>query len=292
MQKIFIYIVFILVFCGCKSKHKTIIDYPPTEVEKTVDIESLVTEKIPILLTDDIDSTIIKYYRNNNYKPFWLKGSLYTKGITWIHNARFHALNPIDYKINTLDSLQEVLLKDTINFANTYSKLDILLSWAIKECSKDIRISKLNPYNYHSGWNYPDPQWQTPEKFPIELILKKGFNSLDSLYEPQNALYKKLKKELITIESTTDLYNKPVIDPGFTLHPGDSNKYVLPIKHQLLNIPEDSLVSMKFNQKLQQAVILLQKKHNLIPDGIIGRNTYKYINWNNDRYIQSIKVNI
>ncbi len=292
MQKFLFYTILFSVLWGCKSKHNTVINQPPAEEDNTVNIESQVTDKITSYLSHNTDSVIAKYYRQNNYMPFWLKDSLYTKGITWIKNSRFHGLNPTDYKLKGLDSLLLILQKDTNNIADTYSKLDIMLSGAIKECSKDIRISKLNPVNYYDGWNYQAIQWQTPQAFPLDLIRTKGFHVLDSLYEPKNKLYKILREELIVVEGKTDLYDKPIHDPGFTLHPGDSNKYILPVKHQLLNIPEDSLVSMKYDKELQKAVTDLQRKHGLTTDGIIGENTYTYINWNKVNYINSIKVNL
>ncbi len=294
MQRILFYILVFISALSCKTKQEAIQTQnhdTPIPV-KTIPFSTKIEKEIEDQVISIGDSSIAKFYKQNNYHAVWFKDSLYKNGIQWIRDVKYHGLNPNEYNFKKLDTLYLQFENDTINKARLFAKLDLSLSLAIKKCGKRIGNSSLNPSDYHHGWNYSTPNRQVPDSLWVNKIHQYGIESLDSLFEPKHILYKKLKQELRKLYSQTDYYNEEIQNPGFKLQPGDSNKYVLPIKHQLLNIPSDSIISMSFDKQLQQAVFLFQKRHNLQPDGIIGKNTYNVLNWNLENYIRSVKVNM
>ncbi len=292
MQKITFYLFLLLSLFGCKTNQETINTQIIDNPVKTIPFLTKLQEEIKKQEVNNSDSSIAEFYRNNNFNPIWFKDSLYKKGIQWVHDAKYHGLNPKEYNIKELDSLLYQFEKDTLNKAKDFAKLDLALSIAVKKSGQRIGNSIVKPKDYHKGWNYPSPNRHIADSLWIKEIHNNGINTLDSLFVPKHKLYKKLEQELIRLYAQNDNYKQNILKPGFSLQLGDSNKYVLPIKHQLLNISADSILSMAFDNDLKQAVIRFQKQHNLTADGIIGKNTYNTLNWNLDRYIKSIKINM
>lgn len=215
------------------------------------------------------------------------------QGINWLKNAKFHGLNPKEFNVYALDSCFGKLNKDSPNFIKTYALLDIQLTSAIKECGHRIRYSSLNPKEFHSGWNFPQPTVLAADSVWIQMIRQGDINALNHYFEPNHKLYVELRKELRRCMCNNSVFADEKINyPGFVLQKGDSNRYVLPLKRKLLPVIPDSVVTMAFNAELEEAVVLFQQKHGLTPDGKVGKQTYQFLKWNKQRYIHAIKVNM
>ncbi len=288
-----LYIGLMMLSMACKTKQVTIDKPLIKEEEPDVFPEQEIAENIKTNLTNFSDSSINSVYYSNHYTPIWKSDTLIINGIQWIKNTKYHGLNPNTYNISKIEKLHNEIHTDTCINTLKYAQLDILLTSSIKKCGLDIRFSQLDPKQFHSGWNYPKPQLSTNDSIWVNSIKKNQFSQLNSFFEPKNILYSKLTAEL------KKLYNEQIIDanfqisdPGFLLQKGDSNKYVIPLKRKLLKIPNDSNISMDFNQELSEAVKKFQLKHGLVSDGIVGKQTYHYINWNKETYINLIKANL
>ncbi len=278
---------------ACKTKQVTI-DKPLIKEEiAEVFPEQEIAKNIKTNLSNLSDSLLKSVYSSNHYTPIWKSDTLITNGIQWIKNIKIHGLNPNNYNIIKIEQLYNQIHNDTCINAFTYAKLDILLTLSIKKCGQDIRFSHLDPNQFYSGWNYPKPQLLPTDSIWINAIKINNFNQLNTFFEPKNPLYHKLTAELkkLYAEQNIETYYQ-ITDPGFLLQIGDSNKYVLPLKRKLLQIPNDSTISMGFNQELSYAVKKFQIKHGLIPDGIVGKQTYHYLNWSKENYINLIKTNL
>ncbi len=278
---------------ACKTKQVTI-DKPLIK-EEIADVfpEQEIAENIKNDLINIPDSSIKSIYYSNHYTPIWKSDTLITNGIQWIRNAKYHGLSPAKYNLSKIEQLYSEIHTDTCINTTKYAQLDILLTSAIRKCGLDIRFSQLDPNQFHSGWNYPKPILSTHDSIWINSIKKNQLNQLNTFFEPKNILYNKLTLELKKLYSQQNIESDfQIIDPGFILQKGDSNKYVLPLKRKLLKFPNDSNISMDFNQELSDAVKNFQLKHGLVPDGIVGKQTYHYLNWNKETYINLIKANL
>ncbi len=292
MLRICIYIVLLITFCTCKSSKTTADLLIATNLSDTPSDIDLVKEEVKKQLTTIPDSSLVKYYQHRDYKPIWIKDSLYKQGVQWIKDVKYHGLNPFMFNVHKLDSMANGIHIDSLKNYAAMAKLDLLLTETVRECGRNIHYGKLNPKDFHSGWNFQSSTELAPDSIWINSLQVHGIEYLNSFFEPQNTLYAKLRNELKRVYNKPELYQQKITDPGFKLQYGDSNKYVLPIKHKLLNIPADSAISMAFNRELRIAVVQFQKKHNLVPDGIVGSKTYHFLSWNKNSYIQALRINM
>ena len=262
------------------------------------DIETQFSEKEIRLAIDSIielenDSLLADLYIKNDCKPVWKSDSLLALGIDWIEESKFQGLDPEDYRYSQLDSCYNSLMADSILNPEKYAKLDILLTSSVKKCGREIRFSKYDPKNFHSGWNFPSPKNLPNDSVWIAYIKQGKIENLNQFYEPKHELYSYLKIELAKYMSKDrSCTENKIVNPGFLLQKGDSNKYVLPLKHKLLHVPSDSSISMAFDDELKNAVLNFQKKHGLQDDGVVGNHTYYFLNWNKLRYLDAIKINM
>ncbi len=286
------YIGILVLLMACKT-HKEVIHLPVIEDLKEVFPEKEISVNIQNQISFIKDSSLTSVYSKNSFSPIWKSDSIIKKGINWINDSKYDGLNPEKFNLIKLNDLYNKTFTDSGINTNNYAKLDMLLTGSIKSCGFRIRYSNLNPKDYHTGWNYEIPKKLPSDSVWISYIKNGKINLLNTFFEPKNPQYSKLKRELKEIysESMNNL-DLEVLDPGFLLQKGDSNQYVIPLKRKLLKIPNDSTISMKFDEQLSETIKTFQIKHGLYPDGIVGKQTYHYLNWSKNIYINTLKTNL
>ncbi|WP_075591280.1 L,D-transpeptidase family protein [Labilibacter marinus] len=287
---LYLLVLLVLLF-ACKSK-EVVVEIPEVKEKPFVFPEDEIAHHIKKQFESLSDSSLINLYKGNNYKPFWQSDSTIQKGIHWLKNSLYHGLNPDDYHVQKLYSCLKYIRWDSTLNHQKYAELDILLSTSIKKCGANIHYSKLNPKSFHSGWNFEKPHQLPHDSIWINLLKVGKTEELNTYFQPNHELYHALTQELKHILLNPIQNYQAISNPDFLLQQGDSNIYVLPIKRRLLNIHPDSSITMDFNQELSYKVKQLQQKHGLSPDGIVGKQTYYFLNWNQQRYIDAIKVNL
>ncbi len=286
------YIGILVLLMACKTQ-KEAINKPVIEDLKKVFPEKEISVNIQNQISFINDSSLTSVYSKNSFLPIWKSDSIIKKGINWINDSKYDGLNPEKFNLFKLNELYDNTFADSGINTNYYAKLDLLLTKSIKECGYRIRYSILNPKEFHSGWNYGAPKKLPHDSIWINYIKNENINQLNAFFEPKNPEYSKLKKELKDIYAKTNQnIHLEVLDPGFLLQKGDSNQYVIPLKRKLLKIPNDSTVSMKFDEQLSTTVKKFQIKHGLYPDGIVGKQTYHFLNWNTHLYINILTSNL
>jgi murein L,D-transpeptidase YcbB/YkuD len=81
--------------------------------------------------------------------------------------------------------------------------------------------------------------------------------------------------------------------PDNLLKLGDSGTAVLQIKRKLkqLGLYNADTLTMQFDSTLKQSIQAFQRMHNLKADGVPGKNTYRYMAWPTERYLEKLKIN-
>ena len=294
LKKILYCVALTVLLNACKAK----IAIPETSINEGVGKghifpEEEISNVIRGALNIGHDSVYAELYKNNGFRPFWQNDSVIKQGLGWLKESRFHGLNPLDFNTDKIDSCLKSMTLDSVVDVERYARLDMMLTASIRKCGRHIRFSKRDPKNFHSGWNFPQPSALSHDSLWINKLKLGDMDGLTRHFEPKCQLYAQLRKELQFFLLQDSTHEREVIEnPGFLLQKGDSNQYVLPIKRKLLNIHPDSSVSMAFNDSLRRAVVKLQKKHGLRPDGIVGKQTYCFLNWNRQRYVNALKVNL
>ncbi len=79
---------------------------------------------------------------------------------------------------------------------------------------------------------------------------------------------------------------------GKLLRKGDSTIAIIPIKRKLrlLGLLEQDSLTIHFDSSMEAAVKNFQQMHNIRPDGIPGRNTFRFLSWPISKYINALEV--
>lgn len=234
-------------------------------------------------------------YELNNYMPLWTSDTIIEKATQLLRSSKEHGLSPTNYHITHIDSLNKIRCADSSKLIQRHALLDIYISDALILLCNHLYYGILEPNNYHSSWNYLSRAKVKTDSIILSKIAHKQVDSILHFFEPRQKAYSALKNEL------KELTNNPPPDtctrieyPGILNRLGDSNQYVYQLKTCLLAkglYTSDSL-NHKFDSALVRSLIKLQNKHGLTADGLPGKKTYEVLNWDNKRYLESLKINL
>lgn len=236
--------------------------------------------------------SLSKIYNNRMFSLAWGNKNLIEQLIKSIEESEYEGLNPNDYHI-------EKLLK----LYNSYSKLnseqkaniDLLATDAFLLYTSHLLSGKVNPTSI-------DPEWHVKrrEGNPVLLFEHAIQENNISLYIkeslPKHKTYLGLKKALLIYESIKKEGGWLEVPNGETLKKGDENDRIIFIKKRLLvtkDLSKNDIGNIRqFDDKLFDAVILFQKRHNIEVDGSVGISTISAMNIFVDDRIDQIKVNL
>lgn len=306
MQKVLPYFIILFVF-ACKSPYQqtTGIAVSGTDSMSIVEKDTLIPFVYPvnevslqlsqILNTENKnDLTLLSVYNRNGNNPLWRSLKQKQEGLMLIDSCIFHGLNTYDYNSKRLKALYQKLSSDTIFNTSQHAQFDIQLTKSLIKYISHLQKGKLNPKSFWPSWNYPINSNEINDSVLVQLITENKLTGIDSLFQPKNMLYKKLKQEIKAWYINTEPTYENIKYPGFVIKTGDSNTYVLQLKNRLQQknyLRQDSL-TMAFDSITIAALKKFQQKHGLNPDGKPGKRTYAFLNWKRQNYIDVLKVNL
>ncbi len=277
MKKYFVFVIGIWVIVSCKTTTKvddvskqnniqtdSVFTYPLQQINSNID--SLLGHKYASLAT---------VYEYSQHKSIWPNDSSILTAIHWLQGAPNHGIDTSKLNIKQLITLQKQLNIRHADYAFQRALLDIQLTNAVKTLGYKIRFSSLKPSDYYPSWNFETPKALADSNW-VKLVLNDNIEKLDAFFSPKHKLYQKLKEQLAQINQQPDSAYQKIVNPGFSLRKGDSNQYVVPLRTRLLK--NDSTHQMVFDDELHKAVVQFQKSHGLLADGIVGGQTYYFLN--------------
>lgn len=249
---------------------------------------------------------LYKYYKHHNFKPFWIEKN-----------------RPKDLAFSLIDTIDENILlrpykRELFNFRNLFNflRLDDLISF---ELHLTLYYDKYTYYLNRGIVNTKEfdkrllelkeeseinATWQryvlrkNRRKLLYKIIKKNDLSLLEKSYK---ITYPKTKELLTYI----DKYQNIIKDGGFTkiskpLKFLDNKKEVKKLRLRLMEEnPEYNLFQCKtegclniFNLELKKAVMKFQRIHGLKTDGVVGKNTRRYLNISAEDKISLIRLNI
>jgi murein L,D-transpeptidase YcbB/YkuD len=266
------------------------IAWPLTEIKDSLHI--FFSNKNNLKSTAPYQENLSLWYANTNYQPLWQNAEQVEAGIRFLQNAANNGLNPSHYKVDSINLLFQQIQTDSLIELKNRVKLELELSLQVKRYARHLYLGKLNPKNYHSSWNYQKKNWNTKEKFVLQLIQKHETEAIEELLAPAYDGYQLLKQKLITYRQNYSASSKPesLNYPGKPIKLGATGNAVSDLKQRIGLKDTESLYL--FDSTLLVAVKTFQKSHGLTPDGVAGPATYQFLNWTTQRYIEAIMVNM
>lgn len=236
-------------------------------------------------------SELEQIYSKNEFKPFFTNRDKLIQGLSLIRESKYHGLNPNEYGFDELDNLFALFDKQFKN-DSLAAELDLKLTKGIRLYCHHLAMGKLNPIDYHFSWNFPQRELSFDSVLFNKLVAGE-IASLELIFEPANENYKHLKTELRNRYNKNESNFSPIVYPNQVFKKGASNIYIKQIK-EILKYKGwyNGKVDPVFNDSLEAALKYFQSLHSLNADGVPGKRTFAFLNWNNERYINALKVNL
>ena len=242
----------------------------------------------------DIDKTLIQIYRSNGLQPFWIRDGKPTQAGMDIYaalkNADKHGLNPSSYLLSNITQFWNST--DTANLA----KLDMILTLGMMLYVADQREGRLQPRQI-------DPElFATASDVEVDwkTLLETAFKAPDmerflADQAPPFLQYSYLQKKLAEYRTIAASGGWPTVTDGEVLKPGMIDPRVRVLRKRLA-VSGDYIAEVtentSFDPPLVEAVRRFQKRHNLLQDGVIGKQTLAAMNVPVDFRIQQLIINM
>ena len=296
MRLCFFTLILFILFSSCsngtKEETKTVKVNAPQDLKKEIDnLISVYITTDSIISIDSIPLTCYSYFKKiYQQQLLWFNQSnLNSKGdslLKLIQNITYYGLIPNQYHLQKITTyLDSIHSNRTLINVTSLVKADLLLSDAYYLIGAHLNKGRF--YNdsllLQTNFNKLDKGWDSILVSGYQKAnLKAAFDSL----EPKFYGYKMLKKELAVILNNGKLFQ---IDSIPFISEKDSiirNKLI--IQNLIIQGLYDTLSSANYSIKLTKAILKLQKKWFIQPDGKLGKYTSQALSYNREKIIKQI----
>lgn len=237
-------------------------------------------------------ASITEIYRNRIFDLAWKNKNSVEQLISRIEASESEGLNPQDYHLNAL-----------LELYNSYPNLnpeqqvdlDLLATDSFLLLTSHLLSGKVNPKSIDSEW-YVKRREGNPTILFEQAMQNNNVSQLIDESLPKQKVYLGLKQALAKYEKIKTEGDWVEIPEGETLKKGMVDDRIVLVKKRLsksLDLNEGDFGDMRlYDDKLFDAVLTFQRRHNLEPDGSIGNLTISAMNVSIDERIDQIKVNM
>jgi murein L,D-transpeptidase YcbB/YkuD len=287
MNKFYLFIVF-AVLISCKKE--PILNLDSFKISDPTDKEGEVIEIDTLLITPFKSKSLVDFYRSRENQTVWQSEKNRKIILETIKRCEIEGLNPLDYSILKLETLEKSFNDldedEQVNY-------DLLLTYNFEKYLTHLHSGKLNPRKLYSNWDLNIDELDT-NTILNNALEKDSLICITEKFEPKALTYKKLIKALELINEFPEDKTQP-IDTADVVKYNRNNRAIINIKKKLLYWKdlntEDSLTSF-YDEKTFEAVKKFQTRHGLISDGVIGKSTIKALNFTKEQRKHQIIVNL
>ena len=242
----------------------------------------------------DIDKILTEIYHGNGLQPFWIKdgkpGPRAAEILAVLEDANSEGLDPASYFVDKIHHFW-----DSTDAAGLV-RLDILLTLGMMRYVADQREGRMEPREldpklFESARDV-EVDWSALRKAAFEAPDMKAFLEQQA---PPFGQYRALKKKLSEYRALAEKGGWPSIPAGKVLKPGMEDPRVITVRQRLAatgDMPHENMDSAEFDAALADGVKRFQTRHNILPDGVIGKQTLAVMNVSIATRIKQIIINM
>jgi len=224
--------------------------------------------------------SIDDFYAKHGHRLVWSdpSGKLLPTGtalLDALRRAGDHGLNPDDYAVDRLDSLQKGMASGG---AERLADFDLLLTSAFFRYASDLSTGRLHPDEVQSGWH------TNPTELDVAAALDEALakNDLTKLLEslpPPHPGYARLRQSLLKLREIDAAGGWPEIPKGpKKVGPSD---------------PRSALLQKRLDQQdVAAAIRSFQSLHAIDPDGSLNEETLAAMNVPVGERIRQVELNL
>jgi L,D-transpeptidase YcbB len=235
----------------------------------------------------DYQSSLQKFYEPTGFAPAWVTGTQPVPVVMSLVESFRHAgekgLDPEDYDASRWGARIQAL-KDSPSSLMA-AQFDVALTVCAMRYVSDLRIGRINPRYLAHDLNVEEKKYDLGKFLRDQVLSASNVKTILEGVEPPFAAYRRTEQVLIRyieLARLDDGEKLPAVEKAIDPDQG----YVgVPRLTRLLRIvgdlPKDAAVpedSQIYSGALVEAVKHFQRRHGLIDDGRIGRDTLKQLN--------------
>lgn len=238
-----------------------------------------------------------KYYIDRGFEPAWMDNNNSSDLINILMDSYDVGLNPEDYHLERITDLVNKINNGKAT-PDIYADLDLLMTDAASLYANHLNYGKTMQSDLRKSWNVPEnPMPQNPAKLFEKALTTKNLAGLFESLGPQHVMYKNMVKGLSEYREIAENGGWPTIPVGETLKKGMVSDRIPVIRKRLLitldlDIASAETDNQSFDEALEKSVKHFQLRHNLIQDGILGKNTVAEMNVSVEKRIDQIRINL
>jgi murein L,D-transpeptidase YcbB/YkuD len=217
-------------------------------------------------------------YARRDFRPLWPDESRIRELLGVVAAAQLHGLDPKDYHATELRSalLRNSLQPSSFGLADA----DLLATDALVRFLYHLRFGKVNPASVDTNINFRRELDDDVDPADAVVALVSGPRELAAEINesfPFGPVYRSIQAELARYGTLAAAGGWLPVPEGPTLRPGDTGPRVAALRERLRVTGElagDLLAGVEdYDDELEEAVGLFQRRHALDPDGVAGAQT-------------------
>src|ERR1700690_405552 len=238
------------------------------------------------------------FYKGRTYLPAWSQNGNFVQvetHIRAIEDAYGDGLTPEYYHLSLIRSLVDKVGQQLAPDPILLSDLDILLTDAFLALGCHLSAGCVNPVTIETEWFAKSLKVNVSAVLEQALKKKQIREALMGL-RPQKDIYDRLRLALARYRVLLSKGEWQLISPGPSLKKCSKSDRVVELRKRLTasgDLPADEgKIGDIFDEKVEQSIIVFQKRHGLECDGVVGRNTFNALNVPLKQRIRQMELNL
>ena len=258
------------------------------------------TSSKKVISGEQINSSVMveSFYKARNYQPAWSHNGRLVEAETLmkaVEEAYGDGLTPDYYHLSLIKSLAGKDVKELSFDQTMLADLDILLTDAFFTLSCHLSGGCVDPVIRETEW------FAQQRKVDVSSVLEqalreKQIREVLMKLRPEQGSYNRLRQALARYRDFLSKGEWPLVLGGSSLKKELVSERVLVLRRRLVasgDLEADAAEGGDyFDEKLEQAVIVFQKRHGIKADGIVGPATFDALNVPLEQRIRQIELNM
>ena len=218
-----------------------------------------------------------RFYSNRDFELAWTNKKNVKDLLESIEAAFDEGLNPEDYHLERIKSLEEKSKKGKLSDEEK-ADLDLLMTDALILYASHLLEGKLEQSDLRKKWDVERNEGpENPDSLLTATLHNQNIKSVLESLKPNHYMYNLMKFHLKKLREVEAEGGWPNVSEGETLKVGDSAQRVSEIRQYLLAVgdlkSEATSEEELFDEELEEAVKKFQWRHKLTNDGVVGKGT-------------------